>query len=569
VICPLALGLSSVASGSWRGRKSVEAGDQSAAQWRHPRNSHKAESQRDFRGGERSFEFKGQSGNSNRKSSSSDSTMASGGCCGGKKQKLNHNTSTGSNSLNHNHNHHSQHNNSHSRRDGSNSCCDHGGLNGGSNHLAGTKASSPGLTVARPEMCLFCFDVLHAQLNNYDPPPDPHSSHPSLNGLSNGGPLSHHNHRSYHHDSHHHGHPLSSQSGGFPNDPYPLFVTWNIGREKRLRGCIGTFSPMNLHAGLREYALTSALKDSRFSPITKDELSRLHCSVSILTDFEDAGDYLDWEPGTHGIRIEFLNDKGHKKTATYLPEVAVDQGWDRVQTIDSLLRKGGFKSQITADVRRGIKLTRYRSEKVALSYSEYCSRKQQQQHPPPPHQQLPYPGSPQLPHHGHPRHRSGSSGGGGSSDRMNGSANKSALLPLGVGQPPGAGGGGSGANSSSHRHLGSGGGGRDGGVGVGGVGVGGSAGGGVISNGGGYAGLNGFPSSSSSSSSSRGLSTGSTSSVTSGPYYINQGHSNGINDDGGNGGRGGGGGRSDYNSQHLSRNSQSHQHHHQHYGARQ
>ena len=48
--------------------------------------------------------------------------------------------------------------------------------------------------------------------------------------------------------------------------------------------------------------------------------------MSILTDFEEAGDYLDWEPGTHGIRIEFLNDKGHKKTATYLPEVALDQG---------------------------------------------------------------------------------------------------------------------------------------------------------------------------------------------------------------------------------------------------
>ena len=30
--------------------------------------------------------------------------------------------------------------------------------------------------------------------------------------------------------------------------------------------------------------------------------------------------------GKHGIRIEFLNEKGHKKTATYLPEVATEQG---------------------------------------------------------------------------------------------------------------------------------------------------------------------------------------------------------------------------------------------------
>jgi len=37
------------------------------------------------------------------------------------------------------------------------------------------------------------------------------------------------------------------------------------------------------------------MRDSRFSPITKEEFPRLHCSVSILTHFEDARDYMDWE----------------------------------------------------------------------------------------------------------------------------------------------------------------------------------------------------------------------------------------------------------------------------------
>jgi uncharacterized protein (TIGR00296 family) len=62
----------------------------------------------------------------------------------------------------------------------------------------------------------------------------------------------------------------------------PLVVTWKTGRDQRLRGCIGTFSEMNLHNGLKEYALTSALKDSRFDPITREELPRLTVSVSIL-----------------------------------------------------------------------------------------------------------------------------------------------------------------------------------------------------------------------------------------------------------------------------------------------
>lgn len=40
---------------------------------------------------------------------------------------------------------------------------------------------------------------------------------------------------------------------------------------------------------------SSALKDSRFPPLTREELPKLSCSVSLLTNFEDAGDYLDWE----------------------------------------------------------------------------------------------------------------------------------------------------------------------------------------------------------------------------------------------------------------------------------
>ncbi|XP_009705276.1 PREDICTED: AMME syndrome candidate gene 1 protein [Cariama cristata] len=165
------------------------------------------------------------------------------------------------------------------------------------------------------------------------------------------------------------------QNGRIPFES-PLFVTWKIGRDKRLRGCIGTFSAMNLHSGLREYTLTSALKDSRFPPMTRDELPRLFCSVSLLTNFEDVCDYMDWEVGVHGIRIEFINEKGSKRTATYLPEVAKEQGWDHIQTIDSLLRKGGYKAPITNEFRKTIKLTRYRSEKMTMSYTEYLAHRQ-------------------------------------------------------------------------------------------------------------------------------------------------------------------------------------------------
>ncbi|XP_066924241.1 AMMECR1-like protein [Clytia hemisphaerica] len=190
------------------------------------------------------------------------------------------------------------------------------------------------LVVSR-DMVHYCFDILISHLRRTDLP---RSKHPK-----------------------------------FTNDAYPLFVTWKTGKEYRLRGCIGTFSALRLHDGLREYSLSSALRDSRFRPISLDEVNNLHCSVSLLTNFESDKNYLDWEVGVHGIRIEFHNERGHRKSATYLPEVASEQGWTRNEAIDSLVKKAGYYKSITEDFRKTIKLTRYRSEKIVLSYDDYCA----------------------------------------------------------------------------------------------------------------------------------------------------------------------------------------------------
>ncbi|XP_015367323.1 PREDICTED: uncharacterized protein CG5902 isoform X2 [Diuraphis noxia] len=160
------------------------------------------------------------------------------------------------------------------------------------------------------------------------------------------------------------------------NGKSPLFVTWETGVDKKLRGCIGTFNSIALHSGLREYAITSALRDSRFKPISNDELNRLHVTISILLHFEEGRDYNDWEIGVHGIRIEFQNERGMKRTATYLPEVAEEQGWDKIQTIDSLLRKGGYRGHVTPETRRSLKLTRYQSETVSVSFQDYMNHVQ-------------------------------------------------------------------------------------------------------------------------------------------------------------------------------------------------
>ncbi|KAI8991972.1 DUF51 family protein [Mycotypha africana] len=161
----------------------------------------------------------------------------------------------------------------------------------------------------------------------------------------------------------------------FPNDKYPLFVTWH--KKSRydnyeLRGCIGNFNPMPLHEGLKKYALISALRDTRFLPITLAEIPQLSCAVSLLTNFEKVDDYLDWQIGKHGIWVEFINPStGIKDTATYLPEVMVEQQWTKEEAIKSVLRKGGYHGTFSPEYcKKYVKVTRYQSEKLEAFYSE-------------------------------------------------------------------------------------------------------------------------------------------------------------------------------------------------------
>ncbi|KAH6569328.1 hypothetical protein BASA60_008248 [Batrachochytrium salamandrivorans] len=161
----------------------------------------------------------------------------------------------------------------------------------------------------------------------------------------------------------------------FEDAEYPLFVTWTVSKNDQLRGCIGNFSPMPLHSGLKEYALTSALQDTRFSPIQRSDLAHLTCGVSLLINFENGANWQDWKIGKHGIRIAFEDENGRKRSATYLPEVAEEQGWDHIQAIDSLLRKGGYRGTITPKVRESIILTRYQSSKKRASYDQYVQHK--------------------------------------------------------------------------------------------------------------------------------------------------------------------------------------------------
>lgn len=192
------------------------------------------------------------------------------------------------------------------------------------------------MVTANREMAVYCFDILVAHYNSDQVPPP-----------------------------------------AFDEGQHPLFVTWKKainGCEPRLRGCIGTLEARAIVNGFKDYALTSALRDRRFPPIQAKELPHLECTVSILTDYETALHYLDWEVGKHGLIIEFTDpDYTTRRSATYLPEVAAHEGWTKIETIDSLMRKAGYNGSISESLRRKLRITRYQSTLYTMHYNDYAS----------------------------------------------------------------------------------------------------------------------------------------------------------------------------------------------------
>ncbi|KAK3177381.1 hypothetical protein Dsin_032940 [Dipteronia sinensis] len=165
-------------------------------------------------------------------------------------------------------------------------------------------------------------------------------------------------------------------------ESYPMFVTWNsISRSghKSLRGCIGTFEALPLEKGLEQYALTSAFEDTRFSPIPASLIPNLSCSLTLLADFEECRNAMDWTLGTHGIRINFMH-RYRRHGATYLPDVAVEQGWTKEETLESLMRKAGWEPGPKRLLRGSSKpweevkdfhVIRYTGLKASASYTEW------------------------------------------------------------------------------------------------------------------------------------------------------------------------------------------------------
>jgi AmmeMemoRadiSam system protein A len=124
-------------------------------------------------------------------------------------------------------------------------------------------------------------------------------------------------------------HPLFEEKRG-------AFVTLRLGEA--LRGCIGSMvGRQPLHETIVSMARSSAFRDPRFPPLSRDEFERTSIEISVLSPLRRIDDPHTVQPGRDGLYIHCAGRSG-----VLLPQVAVEQGWDRLRFLEHTCLKAGL-----------------------------------------------------------------------------------------------------------------------------------------------------------------------------------------------------------------------------------
>ena len=119
------------------------------------------------------------------------------------------------------------------------------------------------------------------------------------------------------------------------NQKAGVFVS--IKKFGNLRGCIGTFMPTqeNIAYEIIRNAISAAVDDPRFSPVTVSELNNLTISVDVLSSSEEISNISELNPKKYGVIVS----SGYKK-GLLLPDL---EGVDTAEEqVDIAKRKAGI-----------------------------------------------------------------------------------------------------------------------------------------------------------------------------------------------------------------------------------
>lgn len=141
--------------------------------------------------------------------------------------------------------------------------------------------------------------------------------------------------------------------------PGATFIT--LTQHGRLRGCIGSLQARQpLIENVRSNAVSAALYDTRFLPVTADELESIRIEVSLLSAlqpirFASEPDALkQLRPGMDGITLEYGDNR-----STFLPQV-----WDSLPQPREFLAQLKVKAGLYADFwDDDVRLSRYTVQK--------------------------------------------------------------------------------------------------------------------------------------------------------------------------------------------------------------
>jgi AmmeMemoRadiSam system protein B/AmmeMemoRadiSam system protein A len=129
--------------------------------------------------------------------------------------------------------------------------------------------------------------------------------------------------------------PAASASQAL-NQERGAFVT--LKKAGALRGCIGYTSAVKpLYMTVRDTATLAAMRDPRFQPVQASELPLLDYEISVLSPLRRVTDIQQIKVGEHGLLMKNGDSEG-----LLLPQVPVEQNWDRQTFLEQTCAKAGM-----------------------------------------------------------------------------------------------------------------------------------------------------------------------------------------------------------------------------------
>lgn len=105
-----------------------------------------------------------------------------------------------------------------------------------------------------------------------------------------------------------------------------VFVT--LTEHGNLRGCIGTVVPQEpLYRAVSRMAIAAATEDTRFPPVTQDELPDIRFEISVLSPMARVNSADDIKQNSHGVMV-----RRGKRCGLFLPQV-----WEHFKTKEDFL----------------------------------------------------------------------------------------------------------------------------------------------------------------------------------------------------------------------------------------